>query len=71
MDNQPPLWTRDVRRDGVHIVLTEHGFAIVPRDRKNSVTVCPCCGGQIRSVDAAKAIADIFVSFNDLGKQTQ
>lgn len=54
------LWTGDVRRDGVQIVLTEHGFAIVPRDRSRTVTFCPCCGNAIKSVTAAKLIADWY-----------
>lgn len=54
-------WKGDVREDGLYIGLTDHGFTIVPRHGTlPDISYCPCCGGQITSVTAAKALADIL-----------
>lgn len=54
-------WPSDDKRcDGLTIVAGADGFVILPRDDSVAVDRCPCCDKALRTMKAARLVADMI-----------
>lgn len=51
-------WNGERRSDGLAVVAGGDAWIIMPRDDREPIDACPCCGAPMRTARAARLIAD-------------